>query len=154
MRTIAALLALFVVQAACAAQLYRWVDEHGRVEWRDTPPPATAKEVEQREVQGNLPPSATLPYATQRAAKNFPVTLWTAQCGEPCDKAKAHLARRGVPYVEKNAEADRAGLRKATGGLDVPVLLVGRTPVKGYDRRAWDEALDTAGYPGSATPSP
>ena len=26
-----------------AAQLYRWVDDKGRVEWRDTPPPSSAK---------------------------------------------------------------------------------------------------------------
>jgi glutaredoxin len=153
-RTIAVLLALLAAHAAYGAQLYRWVDEHGRVEWRDTPPPPTAKEVEQRRVQGNLSPSTPLPYATQVATRNFPVTLWTAKCGEPCDKAKAQLARRGVPYAEKSAESDREGLRKATGGLEVPVLVVGHTQLKGYDPHTWDEALDAAGYPGSPNTSP
>jgi len=48
-----------------AAQLYRWVDERGNVEWRDTPPPPTAKNVQQRPVT-----SSTIchGHALQRAA--------------------------------------------------------------------------------------
>jgi glutaredoxin len=106
-----------------------------------------AKQVEQRRVQGYLAPAQPIPYATQQAAKHFPVTLWTANCGSACDKAKSHLARRGIPYTTKDAEADRDGLRKATGGLEVPVLVVGREALKGYAASTWDTALDAAGYP-------
>ncbi|MGZ5127288.1 MAG: DUF4124 domain-containing protein [Burkholderiales bacterium] len=94
-----------------AAQLYRWVDDKGNVEWRDTPPPTTAKNVEQRNLPSNTIQTSTLPYSMQQAIKNFPVTLWAFDCGDPCVKARGHLARRGVPYTERNAqkelEADR-----------------------------------------------
>ncbi len=33
-------LSLLAVTSVQAAQLYRWVDGKGNVEWRDTPPPA------------------------------------------------------------------------------------------------------------------
>ncbi|MGE5522691.1 MAG: glutaredoxin family protein [Rhodospirillaceae bacterium] len=136
-----------------AAQLYRWVDAQGRVEWRDTPPPENAKQVEQRRVQGNLTPSTGLPYAVQQAAKNFPVTLWTTACGVVCDKAKSHLVARRIPFVEKDAKADNEEFRKITGTMEVPVLLVGRQQLKGYSAADWDAALDAAGYPhASATP--
>jgi glutaredoxin len=138
--------------AVFAAQLYRWVDQNGRVEWRDTPPPATAKKVEQRNVGGSTIDTSSLPYATQVAAKNFPVTLWTAKCGTTCDQAKAHLVRRGVPFTEKDAQADVDAFEKLTGGSDVPVLYVGRTQLKGYAAPQYDAALDTAGYPTSAPP--
>jgi len=147
--------ALFcAVAPASAAQLYRWVDAQGRVEWRDTPPPANAKEVEQRRIEGNIAPAPSVPYGVQQATKNFPVTLWTTGCGAACDNAKAYLVRRAIPYTEKDAKGHLDELKRVTGGLEVPVLLVGRQQLKGYAEPAWDEALDAAGYPrASASPA-
>ena len=132
---------------AFAAQLYRWVDERGNVEWRDTPPPSTAKHVEQRNVTGNTIETSTLPFSVQQAVKNHPVTLWTADCGEPCTQARAHLARRGIPHVVRDARKETEVLKKTTGALEIPVLLVGSTQFRGYLENAWDTALDNAGYP-------
>lgn len=151
-KLLAGWLALSLAAPAGAAQLYRSVDEQGRVEWRDTPPPGDARSVvEARKIQGNLAPSTPRPYAVQQAVKNFPVTLWTANCGAGCDRAKDHLVKRGVPYTEKDAKADLEGLRKATGALDVPVLFVGREQLRGYSKAEWDRALDAAGYPDGRT---
>lgn len=133
-----------------AAQLYRWVDDKGNVEWRDTPPPPTAKKVEKRTVGSNTIQTSTLPYSLQQAVKNFPVTLWTFDCGDPCNKARAHLARRGIPYTERDAQKEPDALKKAVGGLEVPVLVVGARQLKGYLESEWDAALDTAGYPKTA----
>lgn len=152
MKRIVILGALFLAASGTvlAAQIYRWVDEKGHVEWRDTPPPASAKKVEQRKVGGNMIETTTLPYSVQVAAKNFPVTLWTTQCGPACDQAKAHLARRGVPYSEKDPQVDVEAFQKQTGSNEVPVLYVGRTQIKGYLASQYDAALDAAGYPRSA----
>jgi glutaredoxin len=139
---------------ALAAQLYRWVDEKGNVEWRDTPPPATAKKVEERRIGGLAPSSVELPYSLQLAVKNFPVTLWVTDCGDACNKARAHLARRGVPHQEKDPRADFENFQKLTGGTEVPVLFVGSTRLRGYLEGDWDSALDTAGYPRTALVKP
>jgi glutaredoxin len=139
-----------LIAPASAAQLYRWVDEKGTVEWRDTPPPPTAKRVEQRSVGAARAPEAELPYGLQQPMRNFPVTLWITNCGETCDKARAHLARRGVPYTEKNPEDNAAAFKRETGGSEVPVLFVGRMRAKGYLESEWDATLDAAGYPRTA----
>jgi glutaredoxin len=135
-----------------AAQLYRWVDEKGHVEWRDTPPPPNAKQVEQRSVGSNTIQTSTLPYSVQQAVRNFPVTLWVYDCGETCTEARNHLARRGVPYTERNGRTEAEALKKLTGSYGVPVLYVGTTKLSGYLDTAWDSALDTAGYPKTAPP--
>jgi len=135
-----------------AAQLYRWVDENGKVEYRDTPPPSSAKKVEVRRFGGGTVETSSLPFSVQQAARNFPVTLWNAPCGAPCDQARAHLARRGVPYAEKDAQADVEAFEKLTGGLGVPVLYVGSNRVNGYLEAEWDAALEIAGYPRTAPP--
>lgn len=152
---IALLLAAGTVQAA---QLYRWVDDKGRVEWRDTPPPSTAKKVERRTVGGSVIETTELPFSVQQAAKNFPLTLYVTDCGDGCTKARAHLNRRGLPFTEKNPQADLETYKKLTNGsLEVPALFIGRELLKGYEEGAWDAALDNAGYPRSvagARPAP
>lgn len=140
---------------AQAAQLYRWVDDKGRVEWRDTPPPANAKakKVEQRTVGGSTIETSTMPYSVQQAVRNFPVTLYISNCGEGCDKARAHLTRRGVPFTQKNPQDDVDAYKKLTnGGMEVPLLFVGNDRLKGYESGAWDSALNTAGYPSAPAP--
>ncbi len=133
-----------------AAQLYRWVDDKGRVEWRDTQPPSSAKKVERRTVGGSVIETSELPFSVQQAARNFPLTLYVTDCGEGCTKARAHLNRRGLPFSERNPRADMEAYKKLTNGnLEVPTLFVGRELLKGYEEGAWDAALDNAGYPRS-----
>lgn len=150
------ILGIFMLAAAgtlVAAQLYRWEDEKGNVEYRDTPPPASAKKVEQlRRSGGVIEGVSSLPFSVQQAARNFPVTLWNSSCGAPCDQAREHLARRGVPHTEKDPQNDVEAFRKLTGGIDVPVLYVGSNRIKGYLENEWDSALDVAGYPRTAPP--
>ena len=135
-----------------AAQLYKWVDEKGNVEWRDTPPPANAKNVETRNMGGNTIETSTMPYSVAQAVKKFPVTLWTFPDCVPCSDARSHLVRRQVPYTERNVQRDPEALKKITGTTEAPVLLVGTKPLKGFLAADWDAALDEAGYPRTAPP--
>ena len=154
MRTIfyAAVAIALTAASASAAQLYRWVDEKGNVEWRDTPPPSNAKNVEQRTLKGNTIETSNLPYSVQQAIKKNPVTLWVYDCGEPCTDARNHVARRGIPFTERNSQKEIEALKKATGDTQVPVLIVGSSQYKGYLDTQWDAALDAAGYPKSPLP--
>ena len=136
-----------------AAELYRWVDADGKVHYTDQQPPASAKKVEEKNLSSSTINTSELPYATQQAIKKSPVTLYANDCGEPCKQARDHLAQRGIPYATKNPQtsvADAEALKKLIGEAVVPVLVVGSAASKGYEKSAWDAALDTAGYPKSA----
>ncbi len=136
-----------------AAELYRWVDADGKVHYTDQPPPASAKKVEEKKLSSSIIETSQLPYATQQAVKNSPVTLYANDCGEPCTQAREHLSKRGIPYTGKNPQttpADAEALKKLVGAAFVPVLVVGSTVSKGYEKGAWDAALDAAGYPKNA----
>lgn len=150
-RIVLLIAALLAAGTAQSAQLYRWVDDKGRVEWRDTPPPASAKKVERRTVSGSVIETSELPYSVQQAAKSFPLTLYVSgDCGEGCTKARAHLNRRGLPFTERNAQENIEAFKKLTnGGMEIPLLFVGRESLKGYEEGAWEAALDNAGYPRS-----
>lgn len=150
-------IALIGVSAgAYGADMYRWTDEKGVVNYTPYPPPANIKNVEQKKFGGSTIPTSGLPYSAQLAVKNFPVTLYANDCGEPCAIARAHLTRRGIPYTEKNPQqpGEIDEFKKLTGGsMQVPLLVVGRlNTLKGYLESDWDAALDLAGYPSFIPP--
>jgi glutaredoxin len=159
-RTIAATLLATALAAALLAQaqtnVYRWVDKDGKVHFSDSPPPADAKDATQRRVGGGGNEDTQLPYATQVAARRNPVTLFTGNdCGDPCVKGRELLARRGIPFTERNAQTnadDQEALKKLIGALDVPVLVVGESKTKGYEESQWQTSLDSAGYPRTRLP--
>ncbi|MDO9063572.1 MAG: glutaredoxin family protein [Sulfuricella sp.] len=148
------ILCMFAVYSAQSASLYRWVDTDGKVHYTEQPPPpSAARKVEAKTIGTPPADDGQLPYASRLAAKNFPVTLYNSECGEACTKAREHLAKRGVPFNEKDAGTPevQAELKKLIGALEVPVLAVGTvTRLKGYEAGAWNAALDEAGYPKSA----
>lgn len=151
-----AALGLLVLMGSCAAlagNLYRWVDSAGKVQYTDFPPPVSAKNVQEKKFSGNVIESDTLPYATRVAAQRYPVVLYATNCGASCDKARALLKKRSIPYTVKNPETkdDADALKKLTGVLEVPVLVVGKTHLKGFEEVGWNAALDDVGYPKAAT---
>ena len=142
---------VFLLSATVQAEMYRWVDKSGKVHYSDQlPPPSEAKKVEEKKFGGNLSQGGNLPYATQQAAKNFPVTLYTGDCGEICIQAKNYLAKRGIPYSERlpgKNPADAELFKKISKENLIPLLQIGSTQQKGFDEAAWAAALDQAGYP-------
>jgi len=171
MRTSILIVLMLSAAAVSAQQLYKWVDDKGRTQYTDTPPPPSAKKVEEKKLgRGNeISGGGDTPYSVQVAAKTFPVTLWVNNCGEICNNARNHLRKRGVPFAERDptGEKEQELFKKVSGGSDrVPLLIVGtlRT-LTGYSPGEWDGALDEAGYPrnapaikppakGPATPAP
>jgi len=145
-----AFVALLGAALAANAQLYRWTDEKGRVHITDTPPPASAKNVQRRSSSaGPAAGNSNLPYSVQRAAQNYPVTLYTAPDCAPCGPARALLNARGVPFREVLVvdEKQAEELKNAVGSLSVPSLKVGSSSQKGFEAGAYQSLLDTAGYP-------
>ena len=137
-----------------AAQLYQWKDAQGRMMYSDQPPPASVKNAQQKSFKGNLIETGES-YATKTAREKHPITLYASPCGAPCDEARKLLTERGVPFSSKDTQASpeaQAELKKLTGKLSVPVIVVGSERIDGFESGQWNAALDRAGYPKSAPP--
>ncbi len=137
---------------AQAGELYRSIDSSGKVLYSDRPLYG-AEDVEQLKLGSEPAPDESLSYETRKAQQNFPVTLYVfPTCVTPCQQARDFLNKRGVPFTEKNVEAqeDFDAFRKAAGGGEVPALAVGKTWLKGFLDEPWNKELDFAGYPKSA----
>lgn len=153
MRPLALLAVLGTLSTAAAAvDVYRWVDEKGVVHYTDQPAPPQAKQ--ERKRFSTSVPAAELPYATREAAKNFPVVLFAGDCGDNCNKAVAFLSERGIPFTSRDARDPVVAktLKAISGGLQVPVITIGREVVKGFSDSSWGKALSLAGYPRNPLP--
>jgi len=148
MRTIL-FLGLALAAITAAAQQYRWVDEQGRVHYTDTPPPPSAKGAQKKNLKGNAV-GAQDSYELSKARQESPVTLYThPDCKDACQLARDVLNKRGVPFTEVQT-FDPQGLEKlkaVSGGITVPVLVVGSLVEKSVSESAFNNALDVAGYP-------
>ncbi len=158
MRLLVLTIAVTCVAPVAWAQIYRWVDQEGKVHYTQTPPPPGAKNVQKKAFSGgDAVDAANLPYATQLAAKNFPVTLRTSpDCGAPCNQARAALVRRGVPFREVSVvtQEDLDELKNLSGKSQLPHLVVGGQRQSGFHEDLYTELLDTAGYPSSGPQVP
>lgn len=150
MRVPVAVLLFAAAWAASAQQLYRWTDETGRVHITDTPPPSSARNIQQKKARAGGGVESQQPYELTQATRDFPVTLYTSpNCKEPCAAARALLNKRAVPFKEVQVwdEPSNAELKRVSGGDDVPTLVVGRSVHRGYAQEGYDALLDSARYP-------
>ena len=149
---ISATLALCLNAGAQQKELYRYTDADGKVVYSDKPPPPEAKNVQPKRVGGNVIETSEVPLAARMASDRYPVTLYTFDCGEPCQGAEALLNKRGIPFRSVNVKEPpgAARLTALTGTNVAPVLQVGEKMVsQGLNEQRWQAMLDEAGYPRS-----
>jgi len=67
-------------------------------------------------------------------------------CGSPCEQARSLLAKRGAQVTEISV-SDPGGfseLQRVSGGTTVPVMVLGKKVLKGFEPGQYSEALDKA----------
>lgn len=145
---------LILLTSALFADMYKWVDENGKVHYTDSPPRGKkAKKLDLRiqsaggpaleSTAGSASPSAPPPPAAG-AAK---VKLYTASWCGYCKKARAYLQARGTPFDELDVETSAQGQSeyRSLGGRGVPVILVGNQRMDGYSEGGLAGMLKQAG---------
>ncbi len=92
--------AILLATATVAAQVYKWVDKDGQVQFSDTPPPPGATKSEAKKIDtGTTAPTAALPKPEDR--------------NKDADKRKKEAAEKGKRDAEarKKTEADEASCK-------------------------------------------
>jgi glutaredoxin len=147
------------VLAACALATpalaqFKWVGADGTITYGDRPPPG-AQPIGQPDGSGSRADARTaaLPYELRTAAQRHPVVLYVTGDCQPCEQARQHLSRRGIPHATREVASQRDAEAFQTLGftaLSFPSLAIGRERSTGYEATSWDRMLDGAGYPASS----
>jgi glutaredoxin len=157
MRTLSfiALACLAALSLPAAAQ-YKWTAPNGVVTYSDLPPPAGTS-VSTLSTAKSPDEEVAVPAALRAAVSKYPVVLYTTNECAPCQVARSHLSKRGVPFSERTVRtgADATAFKKL-GFTDneFPALTVGRERSSGFEAGEWDRVLDAAGYPKTAALPP
>jgi glutaredoxin len=145
--------AVVLIAGPVGAQ-YKWQTPDGKTVYSDVPPIGGAARLDRQgaPVRTGATPEkpVELPYALKQAAAQQPVVIYTAaDCG-PCQTARQHLTRRGIPFSERtiNTQADFDALKGLGFSKNsFPGLTIGRERTVGYEPHSWDKLLTAAGYP-------
>jgi len=107
-----AAIAILLATATVAAQVYKWVDKDGKVQYSDSPPPASATKTEAKKIEtgpaaasvGNAPPAGS---SLQDRAKDFD----NRQKDSAEKNKKAEEAEKNAGIEAENCKAAQAALR-------------------------------------------
>jgi glutaredoxin len=147
--TLARLLLLLSVAGSvpAGAEIYRWTDERGKVHFGSQKPSGVNSgrvETFQGGANVSFVGGGGGGKAEETAAK---VRMFTTQWCPVCKKAKAYLKKRGTSFEELDVEASRSAKAEfdRLGGKGVPVILVGKQRMDGFDPARMESMLADSG---------
>lgn len=154
------LIGFFIFSGHTQAEIYKWVDENGVVQFSDKPPaqrngnqgvtsvdiprhaPSDSGDTEKQEGNISFGVSDKAKAMFQSAPK---VELFTTSWCPYCEKARKYLGSRGIRYTEYDIEKDQVAARRkrelgSTKG--VPFAVINGKKVQGFSEQAYARALD------------
>jgi glutaredoxin len=142
-------LVLLGAASASAQALYRWTDAEGRIHYSSEPPPGTKATVVRPRVNAYSAPAQPATAAPRPAAlAAAPVVMYATSWCPYCARARAYFGRNGIAYTEHDIEKSPQAHAefKRLGGRGVPLILVGRQRLNGFDELAFEFALQKASH--------
>ncbi len=146
--------ALALGPAPAAWAVYKVVGPDGSVTFTDVPPSsgnATLLSGPQTRAQhASSSEGSGLPPRLRQLEQQAPVVVYTAPGCKACDDGIQLLRQRGVPYSETTivSPQDAQAFKAFDPQLQVPLLSVAGVKLSpGFNAGAWNQALDSAGYP-------
>lgn len=126
-------LAMMYGSSAFSGEIYKWVDEGGKVHYSDQKP-------KHLEAQTISPEVNRMDSVNVKAI----VMYSTSWCGY-CQKAREFFKKRGIAYTEYDIEKDQIAKQRydAIGGSGVPVILVNEKRMSGFSEKRLISILES-----------
>jgi glutaredoxin len=135
-------LLLFLLHDVSADEWYRWVDSEGRTIISRKPPPKGTRELSRQ----TLPQRETHSTEVRRSepSRSPQVELYITSWCPACQKARAYLQRRGIPFKAYDVEKDPGAARRKKM-IDpregVPLAVINGQKILGFSAGAYQRAL-------------
>ena len=129
--------------SAAAVTVYECEDDKGNRTFESACPPGT-KEVKEKDYSGTGAP------APEANTGDLPeVTLYLVPECDTCVQTRDYLEARDIPFTSKDVSTDFAlqdELKKRSGALRAPTVMIGDQAVVGFNRASLTTALQEAGH--------
>jgi len=128
------------------AEIFRWVDDNGNIQFGDRPPPASA--AKRVEVEINSYESASvesLEASKSGSSRGKKVVMYSATWCGVCKRARRFLSMRKIPFQEYDVEKTRKGRKDYARlkGRGVPILLVNGQRMNGFSASRFAQLYDS-----------
>ena len=137
-------LCVFSLSLPASAELYKWIDDDGKVYYKNTPPDRSQFERQAQQIGSYTRPEIlTLIFDANYGldSQDTPkvIIYSTTWCGV-CKRAKRYFRQRSIPYVEYDVEKSNKGRQdfKRLGGRGVPIILVGNKSMAGFSNASFE----------------
>ncbi len=130
---------------AAHGEIYKWVDEHGKVHFGDQKPDRGP--AEQVEVQVNtITTPSILDSDFLEARERKRVVMYSAVWCGVCKKARRYFQQKGIAFKEYDIETSRKGRQDFAklNGRGVPIILVGKKRMSGFSADRFQHMYDEA----------
>lgn len=130
LRSLLFVLAVSMIPRLATPEIYRWVDENGKVHFSDKPSRAHSSEV----VKLRINTYKAVTYDTSNIDVGKSVVMYSASWCGVCKRARRYFEQKGIRFTEYDVETSakgKAGYRQL-GAKGVPVILVGNRRMNGF----------------------
>lgn len=149
MRSILILALVAATLSTATAQVYKWTDSTGKVQYGDRPPDDAKKsqlKIDASSYEGPVQVTdwgAILRRKSPGPTRAYAITMYSTSWCVHCKRARSYFAANGIRYNEVDVEASEAGRQefKALGGGGVPLIVVGEKAMRGFDEQRMSALL-------------
>jgi glutaredoxin len=125
-----------LLSVAASAEIYKWLDDQGNVQFGDRPPPEKRLDPIELRINTYSAPEIvyTPPEPRNKQGRKPKVVMYSAEWCGVCKQAKSHFKKNKVRYKEYDidkSEEGRAQYRKLNG-RGVPIIMVGKSRMNGF----------------------
>lgn len=135
-----------LLSATTAGEIYKWLDDQGRVQFGDRPP--LEKKTDPIELHINTYSAPEIVYTPSEPRKKQTrkprVTMYGAEWCGVCKQAKAYFRKNKIRYKEYDIDKSKKGLAKyrELNGRGVPIILVGKSRMNGFSPAHFEQLYD------------
>lgn len=132
------------LRVATAGELYKWVNEEGRVTYQGSPPPENATGVEKTEIKSPAPD-----ILEEDKAEIAPILFYSSSDCKICDDARSYFQDLGVSFEEVSLTENEDKVKELDekiGYSDAPILKIGEKYITGFNKKLVSNILKKEGY--------
>lgn len=132
------LIILLIWMCHAEAEIYKWIDQDGQVQFGDRPPLDARQKAEPVELRINTYEAPEIVYVAplnkEVEAKRKKVVMYSAEWCGVCKRAERYFKASKIPFREYDVEKSEKGRKdyRKMQGRGVPIILVGKSRMNGF----------------------
>ncbi|MGV6826209.1 MAG: glutaredoxin domain-containing protein [bacterium] len=135
-------LMILVSSIAAASEIYRWVDEQGKVQFGDRPPSGAGEQAVDLRINTYAKPEIQIPPSNRPSVRrNKKVVMYSAEWCGVCKQARRYFTEQRIRFAEYDVEKSQKGQEdyRALRARGVPVILVGKSRLNGFTPQYFEQ---------------